>query len=344
MKDSNRVSSYGRNINPNSGKRKGSSRKKNLHFDLVKNRDIKDSLSIYLKQISKISLLGPEKEQEMFINIFDYSNKLKNIEDLFIQSKMSEDEYNNKLIENKEKLRFYKNTMIRANLRLVVSIAKKYQNRGLAIMDLIDEGNIGLIEAIDRFDYKKGYRFSTYGTWWIKQAILKALANTGRIIRIPIHMLNTVQKCYYVSQQLTEATGRNPTPEEISEKTGIPIKKVKKVNEIIQKIGSLDKPLKGDNYTAFGELIEDETSKNPFEEIYNTDIHDRLEEVFSKLSEREKQIIELRFGLNAKKVHTLEETGILLGITRERVRQIQKKTLKKLKDMGLSEKIEGLNS
>lgn len=315
-------------------------KKNNTHHKEIENKDDIDSLSIYLKQISKIPLLNADEESEIFKNFMVYLKKTQKIENNYSKKQISKDQYYLQINKAKKKMEYYKNIMIRSNLRLVVSIAKKYRHRGLSFLDIIDEGNIGLIEAINKFDYKKGYRFSTYGTWWIKQEILKALANTGRTIRIPIHMLNIMQKYYTVAQELTEKNDREPSPEEISELTGIPVKKVKIINQIVQKTGSLDTPLNGDGLTAFGELVEDEAAKNPLEELFTVALHDKLEAVFKNLSQREKEIIQLRYGLNGEKALTLEETGLLVGITRERVRQIQKKALRKLKESGLLEKLE----
>lgn len=296
------------------------------------------SLTIYLREISKIPLLTAEEELFVSRNIVEAQARM----DAFIAEKSgcSGQDYEKELAVKKEEVLFFKNKMIRANLRLVISIAKKYQNRGLSFLDLIDEGNIGLIEAIERFDYTKGYKFSTYGTWWIRQAIVKALADKGKMIRIPVHMLNTIKKCYFAAKNLSDATGKEPTYEELSEIVGISPEKVKKISNIPQDTCSLDAPIESDNCKEFGDLIEDSSGTTPFENLFSIALLDTLDAILGSLNLREKQIIELRYGLNGIGPHTLEETGQILGITRERVRQIQKKALKKLKESNYAKELE----
>jgi len=300
-----------------------------------------DPLTIYLGEISKIPLLTPLEEEKISRNISESISGININLSNFKEKKISEKEYKQNDLRLKDVLNFNKNKMIRANLRLVVSIAKKYQNRGLALLDLIDEGNIGLIEAIERFDYTKGFRFSTYGSWWIKQAVVKALADKGQMIRIPIHMLNTIKKCFFVAKEISAKSGKNPTTEELSEAMGIPPDKIKQIVNINTSTGSLDTRIyEGDNYTEFGDMIEDVRSKNPFEELFSLALQDTIDEILNSLSDREKRIIELRFGLYGIGPHTLEETGQALGITRERVRQLQKKAIKKLKDANLNKALD----
>jgi RNA polymerase primary sigma factor len=299
-----------------------------------------DSLAIYLHEISSIPVLTAQEELTLSKNITDWAAKTEELAYKCQQGEITRETYKKESEYSREMLYFYKNKFIRANLRLVVSIAKKYQNRGLTLLDLIDEGNIGLIEAIERFDYTRGFKFSTYGTWWIKQAIVKSLADKGKMIRIPVHMLNTIKKCYYVAKDLAIKNGKDPTDEELSDIVGIPSQKLKEINQIAQDTGSLDTPVNSENYTEIGELIEDQKIKGPFEELFAFTLQDTLEEILAKLSEREKQIIELRYGLYGVGPHTLEETGLILGITRERVRQIQKKALKKLREMNFSRELE----
>ncbi|OHD13681.1 MAG: RNA polymerase subunit sigma-70 [Spirochaetes bacterium GWD1_27_9] len=298
-----------------------------------------DSLTIYLNQISKIPVLSAAEEFDISKKIVFYTKSLEEVALKLNVDKLNKI-YEKEFKQTRESLYYYKNLFIRANLRLVVSIAKKYQNRGLSLLDLIDEGNIGLIEAVERFDYTKGFKFSTYGTWWIKQAIVKALADKGRMIRIPIHMLNTIKKCYYVAKDLALKNGKDPTAEELSCIIGISSDKLKNINKMAQDTGSLDTPLSGENTTEIGDLIEDDKSKDPFEELFAFALQDTLDAILTKLSEREKQIIELRYGLYGVGPHTLEETGQILGITRERVRQIQKKALKKLRELNFSKELE----
>lgn len=302
-----------------------------VHFD---HED--DPLACYLKQIKKIPLLSPEEEKNSYIKIRYYGDKLNDLAEKLKAGDGNKAEYERERKEYEQKSTDVKNRIITANLRLVVSIAKKYQHRGLSLIDLIDEGNIGLIEAIDRFDYTKGYKFSTYSTWWIRQSIIKAIADKGRLIRVPIHMLNTIKKCYYISKQLTQRFGREPTALEISEQLGIPEEKVLKVFNIYQEPSSLEVPLNAESASELGDLIVD--SESTFHEyaVFFMALQKLIRQVLDKLSMREKKIIELRFGLDGEGPYTLEETGKILGITRERVRQIQNNALKKLKNFKLS--------
>lgn len=281
-----------------------------------------DPLALYLKQISRYSLLTAEEEMEIGEKI----QKLRALSTDPNADEAAKAEATARLIE-------VKNRMISANLRLVVSIAKNYQHRGLGLLDLIDEGNIGLIEAVERFDYTRGCRFSTYGTWWIRQAIIKSLADKGRVIRIPIHMLNTIKKCYFVAKQLTQDLGRDPRPEELAEKLGMDARKVKEIMKLSQETASLDTTVDEDNVTHLSDLIKDESVAEPFEEVFSMTLQDTLGDVLKNLSEREITIIKLRYGLNGEGPRTLEETGKFLGITRERVRQIQEKAIQKLKEL-----------
>ncbi|MCL2006656.1 MAG: sigma-70 family RNA polymerase sigma factor [Treponema sp.] len=282
-----------------------------------------DPLALYFKQISKFPLLTVQEEQSIGEKIIQLRQQIKNL------GKNNESQKN----ELEKSLLVYKNRMINSNLRLVVSIAKNYQHRGLALLDLIDEGNIGLIEAVERFDYTRGCRFSTYGTWWIRQAIIKSIADKGRVIRIPIHMLNTIKKCYFVAKQLTQDLGRDPSNEELSEYMGLPISKVEEIVKLSQETTSLDTIVDDGNLTRLADLIRDDNLMEPFEAVFSMTIQETIGNILTHLSEREMKIIQLRFGLSGEAPMTLEETGKLLGITRERVRQIQEKATYKLRSL-----------
>ncbi len=290
-----------------------------------------DPLALYLKQISRFPLLTVRDEQALGEQIMVTRAQLASLKE------NEENEPNVELVKKvsilESQLMLCKNKMINANLRLVVSIAKNYQHRGLSLLDLIDEGNIGLIEAVERFDYTRGCRFSTYGTWWIRQAIIKSLADKGRVIRIPIHMLNTIKKCYFVAKQLTQDFGRDPSADELAEYLGFSVAKVKEIMKLSQETTSLDTTVDDDNVTRLSDLIRDDTMEEPFEMVFSMTLQETLDDVLSQLSEREMKIIQLRFGLTGECPLTLEETGKLLGITRERVRQIQEKAIGKLRGL-----------
>ena len=291
-----------------------------------------DPLALYLKQISRYPLLTAEEELALGERIVRSRAMVWEIDEESKNGPVSAERFAERLESDRE-LVFCKNRMISSNLRLVVSIAKNYQHRGLSLLDLIDEGNIGLIEAVERFDYTRGCRFSTYGTWWIRQAIIKSLADKGRVIRIPIHMLNTIKKCYFVAKQLTQELGRDPNPDELAERLGMDSRKVKEIMKLSQETASLDTTVDEDNVTHLSDLIRDETATEPFEEVFSMTLQDTLGSVLKNLNQREMTIITLRYGLNGEGPRTLEETGKLLGITRERVRQIQEKAIQKLKEL-----------
>lgn len=288
-----------------------------------------DPLSIYLKQISRYPLLSAEDEYRLGEKIRGLRDKLAAVRSGKKKRKKgapSEDDLQKELNQ-------LKNCLIRANLRLVVAIAKKYQYRGMLLLDLIDEGNIGLIEAVERFDYSRGCRFSTYGTWWIRQAIIKSLADKGRVIRIPVHMLNTIKKCYFVAKHLTQKYGRDPSTAEIASYMNLPQEKVEEINGLSQDTASLDTTVDPQETTRLAELIRDEKSEEPFEAAFKIALHETIENVLHQLTKREMKIIELRFGLRGEGPYTLQETGHHLGITRERVRQIQEKAIAKLRNL-----------
>lgn len=283
-----------------------------------------DPLSFYLRQIADYPLLTAEEEQELAVRISDLSRAIESRER---SGRRAEAE------NLRDELREAKHVMIRSNLRLVVSIAKRYQHQGMGLLDLIDEGNIGLIEAVDRFNFRRGCRFSTYGTWWIRQAIVKALADKGRVIRIPVHMLTHIRRVFAVTRQLTDELGRQPRAEEIAARLGVDPQRVEEVTRLAQDAASLDVTVDEESSMRLSDLIEDDESLAPAERAFRSRLTEHVREALGSLSEREKQIITLRFGIGPEGPYTLEDTGRRLGITRERVRQIQEKAIRKLRQL-----------
>ena len=298
-----------------------------------------DSVTIYLKQISIYPLLSKAEELLIGQAMQTLKRELYLLNEKFRSGEIPKETYKKEKTKKENELETHRNRMINGNLRLVVSIAKHFQNRGLSFLDLIEEGNIGLIEAVERFDFLRGCKFSTYGTWWIKQAIIKALADKGKTIRIPVHVLNSMKKCYSISKYLTQELGRDPSNTEIAHYMDLPERKVKQMLEFSGETSSLDTTVDEENMTTLSDLVHDEGYKAPFEYVFHCTINDIINNTLETLSERERAILRMRYGLSGEAPLTLEEIGKLLGITRERVRQIQNKAISKLRNLHIIQEL-----
>lgn len=280
----------------------------NIDLSVPEGVSIEDPVRMYLKEIGKVPLLSAEREIEL-------------------AKRMEEGDED------------AKKELAEANLRLVVSIAKRYVGRGMLFLDLIQEGNLGLIKAVEKFDYHKGYKFSTYATWWIRQAITRAIADQARTIRIPVHMVETINKLIRVSRQLLQELGREPLPEEIAKELDMPVERVREILKISQEPVSLETPIGEEEDSHLGDFIQDDNVPVPAEATAQTLLKEQLDEVLDTLTEREQKVLRLRFGMNDGRARTLEEVGKEFDVTRERIRQIEAKALRKLRHPSRSRKL-----
>ena len=298
-----------------------------------------DPVRMYLKEIGKVNLLSSDEEIEL-AQAMDAGNAAKEqLAELQAAGEEIPAEVQAELDKAIKKGERAKQRLAEANLRLVVSIAKRYVGRGLQFLDLIQEGNLGLIKAVEKFDYTKGYKFSTYATWWIRQAITRAIADQARTIRIPVHMVETINKVIRVSRQLLQELGHDPTPEEIAEEMSMPVERVREILKIAQEPVSLETPIGEEEDSHLGDFIPDEDASEPAEAASFTLLKEQLVEVLSTLTPREEKVLKLRFGIEDGRTRTLEEVGKEFNVTRERIRQIEAKALRKLRHPSRSKKL-----
>ena len=307
---------------------------------------IEDPVRMYLKEIGKVPLLSAEEEIELAKNM-EAGAVAK--EKIAILKSREENATEEELAEIKEEIKNLqkdldagdeaKKRLAEANLRLVVSIAKRYVGRGMLFLDLIQEGNLGLIKAVEKFDYRKGYKFSTYATWWIRQAITRAIADQARTIRVPVHMVEVINKATRCNRKLVQELGREPTLEEIAAELNLPIEKIIEANRTAADTLSLDMPVGDEEDTTIGSFVEDDNTPSPADATSNTLLAEALTEILGTLTEREADVLRMRFGMYDGRTHTLEEVGQIFGVTRERIRQIENKAIRKLRHPSRAKKI-----
>ena len=308
---------------------------------------VEDPVRMYLKEIGKVPLLSAEEEIDLAQKMEEGNVAQEKI--VILKNRIEESEDEAEIEDFRAEIKALQKTvdigadakkrLAEANLRLVVSIAKRYVGRGMLFLDLIQEGNLGLIKAVEKFDYRKGYKFSTYATWWIRQAITRAIADQARTIRIPVHMVETINKLIRVSRQLLQELGREPSPEEIAEEMSMPVERVREILKISQEPVSLETPIGEEEDSHLGDFIKDDNVPVPADAAAFTLLKEQLEEVLGTLTEREQKVLTLRFGLEDGRARTLEEVGKEFNVTRERIRQIEAKALRKLRHPSRSRKL-----
>ena len=319
----------------------------NIDLSVPDGVSVEDPVRMYLKEIGKVPLLSAEEEINLAQRMEEGNVATEKIQ--LLKARMEEAEDKAEKAEIQEEIKAMqkdidlgsdaKKRLAEANLRLVVSIAKRYVGRGMLFLDLIQEGNLGLIKAVEKFDYRKGYKFSTYATWWIRQAITRAIADQARTIRIPVHMVETINKLIRVSRQLLQELGREPSPEEIAAEMNMPVDRVREILKISQEPVSLETPIGEEEDSHLGDFIKDDNVPVPADAAAFTLLKEQLEEVLGTLTEREQKVLTLRFGLEDGRARTLEEVGKEFNVTRERIRQIEAKALRKLRHPSRSRKL-----
>ena len=318
----------------------------NIDLSVPEGVSIEDPVRMYLKEIGKVPLLTADEEIVLAKQMEAGAEAHARLEEIEEELKTADDAKKEELKKEKRQLKMTemagedaKNRLAEANLRLVVSIAKRYVGRGMLFLDLIQEGNLGLIKAVEKFDYRKGYKFSTYATWWIRQAITRAIADQARTIRIPVHMVETINKLIRVSRQLLQELGREPFPEEIAEEMNMSVDRVREILKISQEPVSLETPIGEEEDSHLGDFIQDDNVPVPADAAAFTLLREQLKDVLSTLTDREQKVLRLRFGLDDGRARTLEEVGKEFNVTRERIRQIEAKALRKLRHPSRSRKL-----
>jgi RNA polymerase primary sigma factor len=287
-----------------------------------------DTVGVYLKEMSRVPLLSVEEEMDLAIRI--EQGNLAREKKIKLAGRKNAARRNklDTIIEDGLRSR---DQLIKANTRLVVSIARRFMGRGVALLDLIQEGNLGLIKAVEKYDYKRGFRFSTYATWWIRQTISRAISDQARTIRVPVHMIDRIRRLYRANHEMEQTLGRQPTIEELAEKVGLPVERVQWIMKVSWQPLSLESPVGDEDESELGYFIEDEISPTPMQNVYQSMLKEKVEEILSTLSPREARVLRLRFGLDDGTTYTLEEVGQKFGLTRERIRQIEVRALRQLR-------------